>query len=191
MFRRPTPVTLGAICLTYLLQTAAGFLGLGTELFALALPLLDRPWTLVLSVYAHSSLLHLATNAIALLVVGPIVAHLSTPVRFHAFFVTSGSLAGAIQVLLTAPLGPTAVLGASGAIFGLFGYLLIGNRATDAALSWVPFGRRGRLLVVVGLGAALTLATAAPGVALVAHFAGFLIGGVAGRIRLLHAPSRR
>ena len=36
------------------------------------------------------------------------------------------------------------------------------------------------------LAAVTTLATAAPGVALVAHFAGFLVGAVAGRGRLLH-----
>ena len=78
------------------------------------------------------------------------------------------------------------VLGGSGAIFALMGYILVANRASNRVLSWLPLGATGMLLLFGVLAAAVTLATAAPGVALVAHFTGFLVGAVAGESRLLH-----
>lgn len=186
MAGHPTLTTLAVFAIVFALQRLGEAVGLGSAMFVLALPLLDRPWTLVVSVYAHANLAHLAANALALAIVGPLVAYVTTAVRFHAFFVISGVLAGITQVVVTAPFGATAVLGASGAIFALFGYLLVGNRTSEHALSWLPVGRRGRLLLFAGLAVLVTLATAAPGVALVAHFSGFLIGALAGRGRLLH-----
>ena len=57
------------------------------------------------------------------------------------------------------------------------------------ALLLVVAGTAGSLLLFAVLAAVVTLATAAPGVALVAHFTGFLVGLLAGRARLLHPPS--
>ncbi len=187
---RPTLSTLAVFAAVFALQTLADVVGIGAGAFALALPFADRPWTLVTSVYAHGGLTHLLANAIALAVLGPLVAHVTTPVRFHAFFVVTGALSGVAQIVLTVPLGGAAVLGASGAIFALLGYLLVGNRASDRALSWLPVGRRGQLALFAAVAAALTLATAAPGVALVAHFVGFCLGAAAGRGRILHVAER-
>ncbi len=183
---RPTLSTLAV----FALQTLAGVVGVGAGAFALALPFSDRPWTLVTSVYAHGSPTQLFANAIALAVLGMLVAHVTTSIRFHAFFVVTGAISGIAQIALTVPFGGTAVLGASGAIFALLGYLLVGNRASERALSWLPVGRRGQLALFAVVAAVLTLATAAPGVALVAHFAGFCLGAVAGRGRILHVAER-
>jgi membrane associated rhomboid family serine protease len=183
---RPTLTTLSLFLFVFAAQIAGATVGVGAELFALAVPLERRPWTVVLSVYAHANLAHLVANSVALLVVGPLVASVTTSTRFHAFFVASGSLAGIAQVVATAPFGGAPVVGASGAIFALLAYLLVGNRASEWALSWLPFGWTGRLLLFGALAAAVTLATAAPGVALVAHFTGFLVGTVTGYFRLLH-----
>ncbi|QLD87831.1 rhomboid family intramembrane serine protease [Natronomonas salina] len=183
---RPTLTTLALFAVVFAAQVTGFSYGFEATAFALALPLDHRPWTVVLSVYAHASPAHLVANAVALLVVGPLVAYQSTSIRFHLFFVVSGALAGVAQVLATVPYGSRPVLGASGAIFALFGYLLVGNRASEWALSWIPLGPLGRLILFAVLAAAVTLATAAPGVALVAHFTGFLVGVVAGRFRLLH-----
>lgn len=184
---RPTLSTLSLFAAVFAAQTLAGLLGIAPGLFALALPLAERPWTIVTSVYAHGSPTHLLSNAFALLVVGPLIARVTTPVRFHAFFLATGSVAGIAQVLLAIPFGSTAVFGASGAIFALLGYALVGNRASERALAGLPIGRRGRLFLFVAVAALLTAATAAPGVALVAHFVGFCLGVVAGRGRILHA----
>jgi membrane associated rhomboid family serine protease len=191
MADRPTLTTLGLFAAVFAVQTVAGAVGIGTWAFALALPLEQHAWTLVVSVYAHAGLTHLTANALALAIVGPLVAYVTTAVRFHAFFVVSGVIAGLTQVVVAAPSGGVSVLGASGAIFALLGYLLVGNRASERVLSWLPLGRRGRLLLFGALAAAVTLATATPGVAVVAHFTGFLFGSVSGRLRLLHVGSNR
>lgn len=191
MAGRPTVTTLALLVATFLVQTLAGVLGVGTSAFSLSLPLGSQPWTVVLSVYAHGGVVHLIANAVALAIVGPLIAYVTTPARFHAFFLTTGALSGVAQVVLTAPFGNSAVVGASGAIFGLFGYLLVGNRASERALSWLPLEARGRLLLFAAVAGAVTLVTAADGVALVAHFVGVFLGAVAGRLRLLHRSERR
>lgn len=186
MSESPTTSTLSLFAAVFLLQVFGGAIGLGAVAFALALPLAEHPWTIVLSVYAHGSLQHLAANTIALAVVGPFVAYVTTPVRYHVFFVVTGALSGVAQVVVTAPFGDTAVLGASGAIFAMMGYLVVGNRASTMALSWVPIGYYGRLALFALLAGLVTVATAAPGVAIVSHFTGLFLGMVAGRMRLLH-----
>lgn len=188
MAGRPTVTTLLLFAVVFAAQLVGGVVGLGGTAFALALPLAERPWTILVSVYAHANVGHLLANAVALAVVGPLVAYVSTPARFHAFFAGSGALAGVAQVVVTAPVEQTPVVGASGAIFALLGYLLVGNRASERALSWLPVGPHAQLLLFASLAAVVTIATAAPGVALVAHFAGFLVGTLAGRLRLLHKP---
>lgn len=190
MAGRPTLTTLLLFVVVFTAQLFGSLVGLAPTTFALALPLEENPWTIVLSVYAHANAGHLLANSVALLVAGPLVAYVTTPMRFHAFFVASGALAGVAQVVLTAPFGNVPVLGASGAIFALFGYLLVGNRASERALSWLPFGGAFKLVLFVVLAALVTVATASPGVALVAHFCGFLIGAGAGRGKLLHKDQR-
>jgi len=187
---RPTRSTLALFAVVFALQTLGGVVGIGAGAFALAVPLFDRPWTIVTSVYAHASLWHLLANAFAFVLVGPLVARVTTSVRFHAFFVGTGAIAGILQVLLTGLFGGAAVLGASGAIFALFGYLFVGNRVSERVLSWLPLDRRGRLVLFAALAVLLTIATAAPGVAVIAHFVGFSLGVVAGRGRILHVTNR-
>lgn len=187
---RPTLTTLALFAAVFAAQAIGSAVGIGAGAFALAAPLEDRPWTILTSVYAHGGLTHLLANALALGVIGPLVARVTTPIRFHSFFVATGALAGIAQVLLAGLFGGAAVLGASGAIFALLGYLIVGNRASEAILSWLPLERRGRLLLFVAIAALLTAATAAPGVALVAHFTGFCLGAVSGRGRILHAQRR-
>lgn len=182
---RPTLTTAALFVAVFAVQSIGSVVGIGPEFFALALPLGHKPWTLVTSVFAHSTVTHLLANGIALLLVGPIVSWQTSSVRFYTFFVVTGSLTGIVQVVVALPFGGAAVLGASGAIFALFGYLLVGNSASERTLSWLPIGRTGRIVVFVLLGALLTMVTAAPRVGLAAHFVGFCLGAGAGRYRLL------
>ena len=185
---RATLETLGIVCLVGLTQVAGRLAGLG-PMFALSAPLSVAPWTVVTSVYAHASVGHLLANAVALAVVGPLVERRTTRLRFHAFVVAAGGVAGITQVTLGSIVGPpTAVVGISGAVFALGGYLLAGNALTATAFDRLKLTPRTQVAVFGGLAVLLTVVTAAPGVALVAHAAGAFCGLVAGRARLLDAP---
>lgn len=185
MTQSPTLRTLQILLGVFLVQLLAQFLGLGYGLFALALPLSVAPWTVVVSVYAHAGLVHLIGNAFALALFGLAVERVTTPGRFHLFFLVSGALAGITQVIVSGLLGPSvSVIGASGAVFALLGYALAGNALAIGVLS--RLSQRAQAGVFVLIAAVVTFVTAAPGVALLAHFTGLVIGLLAGRLRLLH-----
>jgi len=122
-------------------------------------------------------LLHIVFNMWALIVVGPSLERMLGRVRFLAVYLVS-ALAGSVLFYLVA--APTAVaLGASGAIFGLFG-------------AWFVLARRLRLdarqiivLIVINLG----ISFAVPGIAWQAHVGG-LIAGAALTAAFAYAPRR-
>lgn len=184
--RSPTVQTLLVFVGVFLLQALGGVVGLGPAWFVLAAPLDVHPWTLVTSVYAHGSVGHLLANGVAFAVLGFTLERATTRLRFHAFVVLTGMVAGVAEVVLSGLVGdPTGVLGASGAVFAMLGYLLVGNPVTAPFLSWLKLSWRTQLLIFAGIAAAVTVFTAASGVALIAHFTGFLVGLVSGRLRLL------
>lgn len=186
--RSPTVTLLVVFGVVYLVQKITAVLGIGFA-FALSLPLEVRPWTLVTSVYAHATLMHLFSNALALVLVGLPLERSTTPFRFHLYFLLTGICAGIAQVVVAAVFGaPVAVIGASGAIFALLGYLLAGNDLSNTVLKRIS--PRIRVVLVLVLAAVFTLTTAAPGVALIAHFAGFVIGAVGGHAQVLRPPQR-
>jgi len=196
----PSPILelLVVFVLVFVVQGPTALAGVMGMLFVLAPPLSTNPWTIVTSVYAHSGLGHLLSNSLALIVFGWPVARATTRLRFHVFFAIAGAIAGVAQLVLTGtlaalpivPVAPTAgVLGASGAVFALLGYLVASNRLSSGLASLVDVPGWLSALVFVGLALGLTLATASPGVAVLAHFAGFLVGALAGRTRVLAVGS--
>ena len=188
--RSPTLETLAAFAVVYVFQRLTALAGIAAFLFVLSAPVTVAPWTVVTSVYAHANLTHLLGNAIALAIVGPLVARRTTRLRFHLFFVTTGAAAGIAEVWFGGLLGARAVLGASGAVFALLGYLLAGNRVSAALFDRIQVSPRLQLAVFVVVAVVVTIATGGPGVALVAHFTGFVLGLIAGRLRLLSVTDR-
>jgi membrane associated rhomboid family serine protease len=184
--RSPTAELLAVFGLVYLVQQVGGLLELPVAAFALALPLTVAPWTIVTSVYAHATVDHLLANGIALAIVGFALERFTTRIRFHLYVLVTGAVAGLAEVLLGSLLGgTTAVLGASGAVLALYGYVLAGNPITGGVLDRLALGRRAKIALVVSAAVLLTLLTARSGVALVAHATGFVLGVVAGRRHLL------
>lgn len=189
---------LAAFVVVFLLQTVAAFMNVESWLFVLRPPVIDNPWTVVTSVYAHDNVGHLVSNAVGLILVGWPVASATTRVKFHTFFVVCGAIAGVSQIVLSGLLsvvpllGYTAspgVLGASGAVFALLGYLLASNRLANRLQTaidiptWVGFA----LFLVVA--AFVTWMTASPRAALIAHFVGLVLGLVSGRFNVLTPTS--
>ncbi|RLM76261.1 rhomboid family intramembrane serine protease [Halorubrum sp. Atlit-26R] len=184
---RATLETLGITLLVGAAQALLSLVGL-FGLLALSTPVSVAPWTLVTSVYAHGSVGHLLANALALLLVGPLVERRTTRPRFHAFVVATGALSGVAQVTLGSLLGPpSAVLGISGAVFALGGYLLAGNVVSATLFDRLRLSPRAQFLLFGLVAVVLTATTAAPGVALIAHATGAFCGLVAGRVGLLDA----
>jgi membrane associated rhomboid family serine protease len=195
----PILETLGAFLIVYVLQIVSAFADLVRTLFVLSVPLTENPWTVVTSVYAHAGPEHLLSNAIALIVFGWPVARATSRTRFHLFFVCAGALAGIAQVTLSSwlPLLPgiettptVGVIGASGGVFALLGYLLASNRLSTSVGGIVSVPGWVTALVFVVLAVGITVATASPGAALIAHFTGLVVGLTAGRLNLL-ATRRR
>jgi len=181
----PTTTLVGVLVVVFLVQVLLAVLGPPVSM-ALAWPLSDRPWTLLTSVLAHGGPLHLATNALALFVLGLVLERRTEPWRFYAFFLFVGAVAGVTEVTVARLLGDgVSVLGASGAIFGLFGYLLAGNRLTDAVAGRLTVDPRVAIVAILAVALAITWLTRGRRVALVAHFTGLVLGLLAGRAHVL------
>lgn len=182
----PTADLLAIFVAVFAFQQVGGVVGLGTAAFALSLPLTVAPWTIVSSVYAHGSVGHLFANVIALAIVGFALERFTTRTRFHVYVLVTGAVAGIAEVLVASALGRgPAVLGASGAILALYGYVLAGNRITGGLLDRIDLGRRGTVVVLAAIVLLVTWFTAGSGVALVAHATGLVVGLVTGRFRIL------
>ncbi len=134
--RRPliTLILLGinvAVFVLELLTGAVGLLGGGSSrmlynLGALYLPsvLIDHEyWRMFTAAFLHGGLLHLLFNMWALWVLGEYLEAAVGRVRFLALYLLS-AFAGSTLVLFAAPVN-SLVVGASGAIFGLFGALAV------------------------------------------------------------------
>ncbi len=186
--RSPTAQTLAMMAVVFLAQGIAGLVGAMGFLFVLGPSFSLRPWALLTSIYAHGSLPHLLGNAAMLLLVGVIVESFTSSVRYHVFFVTTGVLSGLAQITLVPG---SRVLGASAAIFAFLGYLVVANPVSSSVLDTLRLSRRAQLAIFGLLAVAVTVLTGAPGVALVAHFTGFLLGLLAGRLGVLGTSRRR
>ncbi|WP_432510184.1 rhomboid family intramembrane serine protease [Kineococcus sp. SYSU DK001] len=84
-------------------------------------------WQPLTSAFLHGSPLHLLLNLYALLITGQYLEPLLGRVRFVALYVLS-ALGGAVGGLLLPGTAGSSLVGASGAIFGLFAALLVVNR---------------------------------------------------------------
>jgi len=84
-----------------------------------------QPWRLLTSVFAHAGLVHIGLNMYTLWIFGQILEPAIGKWRYLALFLISG-IAGSAGMLLLAP--TSSAVGASGAIFGMFGALVVVQR---------------------------------------------------------------
>jgi len=127
-----------------------------------------RWWTLITTTYLHGSILHILFNMLWLRRLGPWVEELFGASRFFLIYTFSG-LAGAI---LSALIGTSYFVGASGAIFGLFGALIYYGRHRGGTFGSAIFRQ---ILIWAGFG--FFLGFLMPGVDNWGHLGGFL-GGI-------------
>jgi len=186
--RRPGPpvVTIGiiAVCVvSYVLQLVSP--GWTRQwLFAPAIGA-EEPWRFVTAAFLHSpgGYLHIIANMIALWMVGPFLETALGRARYLTLYLLS-AVAGSVACLLLAqPLGTwyTAVVGASGAVFGLFGAVLVVLRRLK--------GNAAGILGVIVLN--VVIGFVVPGIAWQAHLGGLVVGAVLGAAYAYAPPARR
>jgi len=130
-------------------------------------------WRLITAAFLHGSVLHIAFNMFALWVIGgPVETYLGRW-RYLGLYLVSG-LAGSAGALLQAPYAVT--VGASGAIFGILGSMMI--------LEWQHTGRlAGNAMTWIVINLAISFAV--PGISWGGHVGG-LVGGILATLSFAH-----
>ncbi|MFF4539712.1 rhomboid family intramembrane serine protease [Streptomyces aureus] len=185
--RLVTKVLIGLNLALYLVQVAVG------DAFTNNFDLFGRAWLsgevqgvaegqwyrMVTSMFLHGSVMHILFNMVSLWWIGgPLEAALGRA-RYITLYFVSGLAGSALTYLLAGPNQPS--LGASGAIFGLFG-------ATAVLMRRLNYDMRP----VIGLLVVNLIISFSPGfnIAWQAHVGG-LIGGVIVGYAMVHAPRER
>lgn len=136
-------------------------------------------WQLITSTFTHVEIWHIAMNMFALFLFGPALEGIIGRARFLAVYLVSGLAASVMVLWLSASDGST--VGASGALFGLLGALLV--TATKARLNsqWLVQNLvLGVIVTVVGW----------QQISWQGHLGGFL-GGAATAAIIAYAPHGR
>ncbi|QIX25159.1 rhomboid family intramembrane serine protease [Nocardioides sp. JQ2195] len=135
-------------------------------------------WQLGTSIFLHVDVVHIAFNLLALWILGPQLEQLLGRARFLAVYLGSGLAGSAAVYWLTDP--TTQTLGASGAVFGLMGALLI--------IGLKAGGDVTPLLIWIGINVVITFVGA--NISWQGHAGGF-VGGVLLAGVLAYAPRQR
>ena len=136
-------------------------------------------WQVVTSVFTHLTFIHLAVNMVSLFVIGPILERVLGRVRFLIVYGIAGLAGSATVMWLTSPEAST--VGASGALFGLMGAILL--------LSYKAKGNYRQVLIILGANIAFTLFYVGT-ISWQGHFGGLVGGLIAGWI-IAYAPRER
>ena len=152
------PATVGLIALNVLVylvtvyQGGGGVSQPGGELFGKGALIgaqiyaQDEWYRLVTAMFLHASLLHIALNMIVLYWCGTVVERALGTWRFLLIYFVSGIAGSAGALLFSGPFAVT--VGASGAIYGIFGALLILEYRATGTFAGPALG-----LIVINLGA--------------------------------------
>ena len=145
----------------------------------------DEPWRFLTAAFLHSTgrIFHIAFNMWALWVLGSQLEFILGRWRFITLYILAALGGSAMVLLLAQPDSSswfTGTLGASGAIFGLFGAL-------------IPVARKlgGQMRSIFGLIAInLVIGFVVPGIAWQAHVGGLLVGLILGSV-YIRAPREK
>ena len=141
-----------------------------------------EPWRMLTSAFVHSQgfILHIVLNMYILWIFGQALEPALGRVRFLSVYVLS-AIGGSVGFLLMTPvLPPTGVEGASGAIFGLFGAMLViqSRRGGDTRQLWL-------LIIING-----AIGFLIPQIAWQAHLGGLVTGALCAAV-IAYSPRGR
>lgn len=137
----------------------------------------DEPYRLMTAAFMHNGILHIGLNMLVLVLLGRQLEQVLGWARFLALYLVAALGGGVLVFLLDAP--GQAVLGASGAVFGLFSaFYLVARRLRADSQS---------ILVTIGINLVLTVLI--PNISLWGHLGGLIVGAVVG-LAYTQLPSR-
>ncbi|WP_345941318.1 rhomboid family intramembrane serine protease [Nesterenkonia sp. E16_10] len=138
-----------------------------------------EPWRMLTSALVHSpnNAMHLLFNMFALWFIGRAIEPALGGLRYIALL-TLSALGGSVAVLFLTPAW-TPTLGASGAVFGLFGALFVLMRATGS--------QTGGILTLIGINVVISFVI--PGISWQGHFGGLVVGTLCALV-ISKAPTR-
>jgi membrane associated rhomboid family serine protease len=132
-------------------------------------------WQVITAGFLHNTPVHIVLNMLSLWWIGKDLERILGRIRFIAVYLVS-LFGGGVSVLLFAdPLGPVA--GASGAIFGLLGGVLV----VVLKLKLNPAS------VIATIAINLVLSVAIPGISLLDHLGGLVVGALV-TAAIIYAP---
>ncbi len=141
---------------------------------------LERPWTLLTSMFIHAGLWHIFANMITLYFFGSYLNRLLGTLKFLIVYLAGGILGG-ITYLLLAPEYSIAV-GASGAIFALGGALAVMRPRLRVLIFPIP-APMPLWIAIIGIFAVFTILAIVgvlPTIAWQGHLGGLALGLVMG-----------
>lgn len=141
-------------------------------------------WTFVTSMFMHGSLFHIFANMLSLFFIGSLLERILGHRRYFWFYLISGLLAGLFFVLLSLIFTSdfnTYAVGASGALFGLIGVLMLLTPNLPVYIMFIPIPIKIKyaapgILIVLWL---ISIAGDVP-IGNTAHLGGLLVGLVYG-----------
>ena len=134
-------------------------------------------YRLLTSMFLHEEIWHIAMNMLGLWFLGPPLEAALGRLRFSALYLLSGLGGSALTFLVSAP--GQASLGASGAIFGLFG-------ATAVLMRRMNYDMRP-ILILLGINLVFTFTW--QGISWEAHIGGLAVGALIA-YAMVHAPRK-
>ena len=134
-----------------------------------------QPWRLLTGLLVHGGFWHVGLNMLAVWMIGRSLEPLLGHARFLALYLISG-LGGSVAVALLS--FGTPVVGASGAVFGLLGALLVIGRHIGANITGI--------LIILGINLVIGFIPGM-GVSWQAHVGGLVVGALIG---LIYARTR-
>lgn len=138
---------------------------------------LERPWTLVTSMFLHAGVWHILANMVTLYFFGSYLNRLLGTAKFLIVYFAGGILGGIIYLLLP-PSPITIAIGASGAIFALGGVLAVMRPKLRVIVFPIP-APLPLWIAIIGI---FVVFSFLPNVAWQAHAGGLALGLVVGYI---------
>jgi membrane associated rhomboid family serine protease len=181
--------TIIGICVVLTLLQHVPRLGVTEALMLVPAWTVAEPWRLITSAFLHDPTwpFHILLNMYALYLIGPYLEELFGRVYYVVVYLLTALGGSAGFILLAGGYGRsstgvylTSALGASGAVFGLFGALFIVQRRLGRQM--------GQIAVIIGIN--LVLGFVVSGIAWQAHVGGLVVG-VACAAVLAYAPRER